>query len=179
MKKELQDWISLTKSKPTGALPSWEWKGKWMALKKPLSQWPKTLREKWEPELLFLFQTQEVKARDFLGDQRLCLCIDTLDCGEKKDHEENRGCLYYARGICLAATTLATGVPISFGVMGTFFGISKQRVQQIYVGAQKKVMKRIAADPFLKEICMGLGVGTKLLPSADELADDIDDLLKG
>lgn len=148
-----------------------------MTLKHPLSKWPKKLRDQWEQELIFLFQTQEVKARDFLGDQKLCLCIDTDQCREKKDGTENRQCLYYARGICLAATTLATDVPISFGVMGTFFGVTKQRAQQIFVGAQKKIIQKIISDPFLKEICLGLGVGESQLPSADELASDIDDLI--
>jgi hypothetical protein len=174
--KELDQWIGFSDQKPKQVVPMFESEGSWIYLKQPISQWPKNLQYLWNQELSYLFE-MEVEARDFLGEQRLCLCIDTHDCGEKSSEMENRDCLYYARGICLAATHLASEIPISFGLMGRLFGISKQRVQQIYAGAQKKIIKKILADPFLKEYCLGLGLGALHLPSAESLSEEIDSLL--
>lgn len=176
MSELLRDWIGFSEQMPLGEVSIFKSDSGWIYLKKPLSQWPKALKREWDLELSYLFE-MNVEARDFLGDQRLCLCINTQDCGEKSVELENRSCLYYARGICLTATTLASDIPISFGLMGALFGISKQRVQQIYAGAQKKIIKKIIADPFLKEYCHGLGVGSIHLPSASDLSKDIDSLL--
>jgi hypothetical protein len=176
MSLSLKEFVGFSKKEPTGDEPKMEVNGSWIYLKKPLQSWPKELRKVWDQELIYLFG-MDVQARDFLGEQKLCLCVDTEGCGEKEGKGENRDCLYYARGICLAATTLATDTPISFGLMGTLFGISKQRVQQIYAGAQKKIVKKIIGDPFLKEYCMGLGLGKLHLPSAEDLSNEIDDLL--
>ena len=175
MSELLQEWIGFSEKRPLDEVLTFESDSGWIYLKKPLSQWPKALKKEWELELSYLFE-MNVEAGDFLGDQRLCLCIDTKDCGEKSVELENRSCLYYARGICLTATTLASDIPISFGLMGALFGISKQRVQQIYAGAQKKIIKKIISDPFLKEYCHGLGVGTLHLPSASDLSMEIDSL---
>ncbi len=177
MSENLGEWIGFSDRKPTEKVPMFESEGRWIYLKKPIAEWPKNLQKRWNQELLYLFG-MEVAPGDFLGDQRLCLCIETKDCGEKSTEIENRGCLYFARGICLTATHLATDIPISFGLMGTLFGISKQRVQQIYAGAQKKIIQKITSDPFLKEYCLGLGLGTHHLPSAEELSNEIESILK-
>ncbi len=176
MSEPIEEWIGFSLQKPKEGYPMYESEGNWIYLKKPLSQWPKSLKTIWEQELAYLF-SMDVEARDFLGDQRLCLCVDTKDCGEKTTEVENRGCFYYARGICLAATNLASDIPISFGLMGRLFGISKQRVQQIYAGAQKKIIKKIISDPFLKEYCLSLGLGSTHLPSAEDLSSEIDSIL--
>ncbi len=149
-----------------------------VCLKVPLEQWPTALHQQWQQELFFLFPLENrvgrVDARD-----SLILCHEVTNCPRKTAPEtEDRTCRHFNQGLCVAATTVANNFrPLSFGTIGAFHGISKQRVQQIYCAAQRKVIRAAARDPVLREYYTALGLRPENMPDPKKLAANIEELL--
>jgi len=151
-----------------------------LSLKVPIDEWPESLRQEWKLELFYLFPPEN---RSGKIDNRDCitLCHEVENCPRKKiQNSEDRSCSHFSQGICIMATTVANDFrPLSFGTIGAFNGISKQRVQQIYCSAQRKVILAAARDPVLREYYTALGLHHRNLPDPKQLASKMVEIIDG
>jgi hypothetical protein len=120
-------------------------------------KWPRELYLKHKLNLLFLFRDQ------FMGKQieadllreAVSLCCDIGNCPHKvaNDFRENRGCHYYAYGMCVAATRWANQDRIlSMNILGLMRGATRQRVNQVLKRDYQYLTDLLIANPIIREI---------------------------
>ncbi|MFZ5805830.1 MAG: hypothetical protein ACOY3I_01290 [Verrucomicrobiota bacterium] len=152
----------------------------WIALLKPLSDWPKELLAVYQQDLYFLFPktfSQEVyNSRDLV-----CLCCTVHNCPKKTDEQiENRECTEYRRGLCVEASVEANDCkPLSLGAIARFYGLSKQRVFQIYKDARKHLILELAHDETMQEYLADIFIGNRTVPTPEEIANFIEQAIEG
>jgi hypothetical protein len=174
---KLSDCIGFTKTEPSSCICKTKTQTGWAGLKIPLKRWPRPLFKEWKQDLFYLFPDQ-FSCEDIESDENVCLCVDIAQCPHKAAAGESRECRWYSRGLCVDATVVENeGASPNFQVIGFFHGVTKQRIEQIYAGARKKLVDAIMDDPYLKELCGEISVGTKALREAETVADRIGRLL--
>jgi len=91
---------------------------------------------------------------------QLCLCLDIPSCPRKASGEaENFSCARFAFGVCVSATMEANhGEPLSIDVIGALSGMSKQGFSRHVEAAQVQMIRKILADPELRDYCKSIGM---------------------
>lgn len=174
------EYVKISKKEPARCVDKAFVDDMWIALMKPLSEWPKELAAAYQQDLYFLFPeafSQEAyNSRDLV-----CLCCTVSNCPKKsEDQIENRECSEYRRGLCVEASIEANDCkPLSLGAIARFYGLSKQRVFQIYKEARKRLILEIAHDDTMQEYLGDIFLGKRTVPTPNEIANFIEQAIEG
>lgn len=153
----LHDYITISGFKPK--YPARKIGVNWLGFKQPFSKWPADMKRKWKKIITFL-DSDEADNQASETPQFICLCAEIGKCPYKESFDENKNCHKYAFGVCVDATMqVNNGQPLNFNNVAILCGLTKQRIHQIYVKAQQKLIKEIKKDPVLRDYCESFRIG--------------------
>lgn len=110
--------------------------------------------------LRFLFSKPPTSNPKSLS-ERVVLCCDCVCPRKDVPEKEKPECDRFSFGLCVDATLAANELrALSLRTIGTFAGVSKQRIDILIKEAQKELIRRVLADPELAEFCEAVGVGS-------------------
>jgi len=141
---------------------------RWVVFLVPINKWPEPYKSRWFRTLRmltaldrrFVSSRKESLAADEWENEKICLCHMTQGCPYKDSSDDiNPECTRYVFGICVEATQQANKTPLKLDTVGYLLGVSKQRIDQVYRMAVRKMIQQIQKDPVLLEYCESLGVG--------------------
>ena len=173
-------YLSFSKNEPAECVDKAFVKNIWVALIRPLSEWPKELRDEYQQDLYFLFP-KEFKTENYNSKDLVCLCCTIGNCAKKESGQlEKRDCEEYRRGLCVEASIEANECkPLALGSIARFHGLSKQRVHQIYSSARKRLIMSMAQDETMQEYLADIFLGNRSMPTPDEIATFIEHAIQG